>query len=173
MPSCDGAGAALGGREATPIAPANCGGVYFLDEGQAGLARASPPPRLESLELRPEVVPELGFTRRPFDPRLVRREFPALQEQVHGRPLIWLDNAATTQKPNAVIDRLSSFYRHEYSNIHRAAHAMAARATDAYEGAREKVRRFLHAAWRRWTTAARSSSRSTRSSSGRARASWR
>jgi cysteine desulfurase/selenocysteine lyase len=68
-----------------------------------------------------------------------------LQEPIHGRPLIWLDNAATTQKPNAVIDRLSSFYRHENSNIHRAAHTLAARATDAYEGAREKVRRFLNA----------------------------
>jgi cysteine desulfurase/selenocysteine lyase len=59
--------------------------------------------------------------------------------------LIWLDNAATTQKPQAVIDRLSYFYEHENSNIHRAAHALAARATDAYEGAREKVRRFLNA----------------------------
>jgi cysteine desulfurase/selenocysteine lyase len=59
--------------------------------------------------------------------------------------LIWLDNAATTQKPNAVIDRLSYFYRHENSNIHRAAHTLAARATDAYESAREKTRRFLNA----------------------------
>jgi len=71
--------------------------------------------------------------------------YAILQEQVHGRPLVWLDNAATTPKPNAVIDRLSSFYQHENSNIHRAAHTLAARATDAYEGAREKVRRFLNA----------------------------
>jgi len=119
---------------------------YFLDEAQTALTHAEPPPRIESLELSPEVlVPDLGFTSRPFDPRMVRRDFPILQEQVHGRPLVWLDNAATTQKPNAVIDRLSSFYRHEYSNIHRGAHALAARATDAYEAAREKVRRFLHA----------------------------
>ncbi len=119
---------------------------YFLDEGQTALTHAEPPPRIESLELSPEVLlPDLGFTSRPFDPRMVRRDFPILQEQVHGRPLVWLDNAATTQKPNAVIDRLSSFYRHEYSNIHRGAHALAARATDAYEAAREKVRRFLHA----------------------------
>ncbi|HXM41989.1 MAG TPA: family 2A encapsulin nanocompartment cargo protein cysteine desulfurase [Bryobacteraceae bacterium] len=76
---------------------------------------------------------------------MIRRDFPILQEQVHGRPLIWLDSAATTQKPNAVIDRLASFYRHENSNVHRAAHTLAARATDAYEGAREKVRRFLNA----------------------------
>ena len=87
----------------------------------------------------------MGLAARPFDPEAVRRDFPILQEQVHGRPLIWLDNATTTQKPNAVIDRLSEFYRHENSNIHRAAHTLAARATDAYESAREEVRRFLNA----------------------------
>ena len=76
----------------------------------------------------------------PFDVDQVRRDFPILQEHVNGRPLVWLDNAATTQKPQAVIDRLSYFYEHENSNIHRAAHELAARATDAYEGAREKVR---------------------------------
>ena len=59
---------------------------------------------------------------------------------MNGRQLVWLDNAATTQKPHAVIDRLAYFYEHENSNIHRAAHTLAARATDAYEGAREKVR---------------------------------
>ena len=75
----------------------------------------------------------------------MRRDFPILNERVNGRPLIWLDNAATTQKPQAVIDRLTYFYQHENSNIHRAAHELAARATDAYEGAREKVRRFLNA----------------------------
>src|SRR5580693_9698968 len=67
------------------------------------------------------------------------------QERVHGKPLIWLDNAATTQKPQAVIDRLVQFYSHENSNIHRAAHELAARATDAYEGARATVQRFLGA----------------------------
>jgi cysteine desulfurase / selenocysteine lyase len=80
-----------------------------------------------------------------FDSHALRREFPALAERVHGRPLVWLDNGATTQKPEAVIERLDYFYRHENSNIHRAAHEMAARATDAYEDAREKVARFLHA----------------------------
>ncbi len=82
---------------------------------------------------------------KPFDPYRVKRDFPILQQQVHGKPLIWLDNAATTQKPQAVIDRLSHFYEYENSNIHRAAHALAARATDVYEAAREKVRRFLKA----------------------------
>ncbi|RKR80409.1 cysteine desulfurase [Mucilaginibacter gracilis] len=82
----------------------------------------------------------------PFDVNLVRNDFPILQERVNGRPLIWLDNAATTQKPRQVIDRISYFYEHENSNIHRAAHELAARATDAYEGAREKVRAFINAA---------------------------
>ncbi|PPD41648.1 MAG: aminotransferase [Methylobacter sp.] len=80
-----------------------------------------------------------------FDVHAVRRDFPILQERVNGRPLIWLDNAATTQKPQCVIDRLGYFYQHENSNIHRAAHELAARATDAYEGARDTVARFLHA----------------------------
>jgi len=81
----------------------------------------------------------------PFDANLVRKDFPILRELVNGRPLIWFDNAATTQKPQAVIDRVSYFYTHENSNIHRAAHELAARATDAYEGARETVRRFINA----------------------------
>ncbi len=81
----------------------------------------------------------------PFDVNLVKKDFPILQERVNGRPLIWLDNAATTQKPKQVIDRISYFYEHENSNIHRAAHELAARATDAYEEAREKVRQFLNA----------------------------
>ncbi|MFC9847986.1 family 2A encapsulin nanocompartment cargo protein cysteine desulfurase [Streptomyces sp. NPDC127595] len=80
-----------------------------------------------------------------FDVRAVRRDFPILSELVNGRPLIWLDNAATTQKPQAVIDRLAEFYSRENSNIHRAAHELAARATDAYEGARKTVARFIGA----------------------------
>ena len=82
----------------------------------------------------------------PLDAALIKKDFPILQETVNGKPLIWLDNAATTQKPKLVIDRLSYFYEHENSNIHRAAHELAARATDAYEAAREKVRAFLNAA---------------------------
>jgi len=84
-------------------------------------------------------------TRTPFDPHAVRREFPILNERVNGKRLVWLDNAATTQKPQSVIDRISYFYEHENSNIHRAAHTLAARATDAYESARETVRRFIQA----------------------------
>jgi len=91
-------------------------------------------------------VPTLAQSAHPaFDVQAIRRDFPVLQERVNGRPLVWFDNAATTQKPQAVLDRLNWFYAHENSNIHRAAHEMAARATDAYEAARKKVARFLGA----------------------------
>ncbi|RKP49622.1 family 2A encapsulin nanocompartment cargo protein cysteine desulfurase [Pararobbsia silviterrae] len=80
-----------------------------------------------------------------FDVNAIRRDFPILQERVNGRQLVWFDNAATTHKPQCVIDRLAYFYAHENSNIHRAAHALAGRATDAYETARETVRRFIGA----------------------------
>ncbi|MDR6215324.1 family 2A encapsulin nanocompartment cargo protein cysteine desulfurase [Paracidovorax wautersii] len=81
----------------------------------------------------------------PFDVQAIRRDFPVLSERVNGRQLVWFDNAATTHKPKAVIDRISYFYAHENSNIHRAAHALAARATDAYEGARQRVKTFINA----------------------------
>jgi cysteine desulfurase/selenocysteine lyase len=80
-----------------------------------------------------------------FDVQAVRRDFPILRERVNGRQLVWFDNAATTQKPQSVIDRIAYFYEHENSNIHRAAHELAARATDAYEGARDRVKRFINA----------------------------
>jgi len=75
----------------------------------------------------------------------VRSDFPILREKVHGKPLAWFDNAATTQKPQAVIDALSHFYAHDNSNIHRGAHTLAARATDAYEHARQTIANFLGA----------------------------
>jgi cysteine desulfurase / selenocysteine lyase len=116
-----------------------------VDAEPAAPRPGSLPAGIESVEFRPDIVPYVERSNRPLDPRLIRRDFPILEERVNGRTLIWLDNAATTQKPNAVIDRLSYFYQHENSNIHRAAHALAARATDAYESAREKTRRFLNA----------------------------
>lgn len=94
----------------------------------------------------PHTVPALGAGAHPaFDVYAIRRDFPILRERVNGKPLVWFDNAATTHKPQVVIDRISHFYQHENSNIHRAAHALAARATDAYEDARETVRRFINA----------------------------
>jgi len=98
------------------------------------------------LNPRPEWPAYAGLPAAPYDVNQVRRDFPILREYVNGRPLVWLDNAATTQKPQSVIDRISHFYQHENSNVHRAAHELAARSTDAYEGARGKVRQFLNAA---------------------------
>jgi cysteine desulfurase/selenocysteine lyase len=89
--------------------------------------------------------PAPSFAHPQFDVNAVRRDFPILKERVNGHQLAWLDNAATTQKPQVVIDRLSYFYQHENSNIHRAAHELAARATDAYEKARNTVARFINA----------------------------
>jgi cysteine desulfurase / selenocysteine lyase len=86
-----------------------------------------------------------GMVKPAFEVDIIKKDFPILQERVNGRQIIWLDNAATTQKPRQVIDRISYFYEHENSNVHRAAHELAARATDAFEGAREKVRSFLNA----------------------------
>lgn len=97
--------------------------------------------------LHPHETPHIPQVQSPagFDVHAVRRDFPILSERVNGKPLIWLDNAATTQKPRQVIERITHFYEHENSNIHRAAHTLAARATDAYEHAREVVRRFINA----------------------------
>jgi cysteine desulfurase/selenocysteine lyase len=80
-----------------------------------------------------------------FDVEKVRRDFPALHQKVNGRDLIWFDNAATTHKPQSVIDAISLFYSRDNSNVNRAAHTLARRATNIYEGAREKVREFIGA----------------------------
>lgn len=114
-------------------AQTGAGQFYFLDPGSA--------PRLEKTAQASGQPQATGS----FDVNAVRRDFPILQERVNGKPLVWFDNAATTQKPRQVIERISHFYEHENSNIHRAAHELAARATDAYEGARSTVRRFLGA----------------------------
>jgi cysteine desulfurase/selenocysteine lyase len=76
----------------------------------------------------------------------VRADFPALQQQVNGRPLVYLDNAATTQKPQVVIDALSHFYEHDNANVHRGPPALSRRAPDVSDGARARVAKFIHAA---------------------------
>ncbi|MGA2321298.1 MAG: family 2A encapsulin nanocompartment cargo protein cysteine desulfurase [Solirubrobacteraceae bacterium] len=133
----------LGLAEAPRVRAADPTGLsyYFIDESLS-FARSQASAHGEALPTSAAT----GTSAHPaFDLDAVRRDFPVLGEQVHGRPLVWLDNAATTQKPEAVISRLDHFYRHENSNIHRAAHEMAARATDAYEAARDTVARFLQA----------------------------
>lgn len=119
-------------KKSAPAAPANSGGYYWAPSTsgvkQGGKSSGS-------------AQRERGF----FDVDVVRKDFPILQQKVNGKPLVWLDNAATTQKPQAMIDRIAKFYQEENSNVHRAAHELAARSTDAYEAAREKVRRFMGA----------------------------
>jgi cysteine desulfurase/selenocysteine lyase len=127
---------------------------YFIEELETKIpdlpAVVAKPGQLVQVQgIDPLFVPHASgrSVQRPsfFDVHTVRLDFPILQERVNGKPLIWFDNAATTQKPQAVIDRLVHFYSHENSNVHRAAHELAARSTDAYEAARDKVRRFLNA----------------------------
>ena len=81
----------------------------------------------------------------PYDVAAIRADFPILAERPYGKPLVYLDNAASAQKPRAVLDRLAHFYEHEYANVHRGLHYLANAATDAYEAARESVRRYLNA----------------------------
>ena len=80
-----------------------------------------------------------------FDVQKLRQDFPILNQRVHGKPLVYLDNAATTQKPQSVIDTMVRSYAEENANIHRGVHVLSERATRAYEEAREKVRGFLNA----------------------------
>ena len=113
----------------TPVSASSGSSFYFLDEIKSEGFNA----------------PALNSGHPAFDVLAVRRDFPILKERVNGHPLVWFDNAATTQKPQSVIDRVSYFYEHENSNIHRAAHELAARSTDAYEKARDTVAHFMNA----------------------------
>jgi cysteine desulfurase/selenocysteine lyase len=79
------------------------------------------------------------------DVERIRKDFPALHQEVHGHPLVYLDNAATTQKPQVVIDALSAYYSADNANVHRGVHLLSERATEAYEGARARIQRFINA----------------------------
>ncbi len=87
----------------------------------------------------------LGQALAPLDVLAVRRDFPILEQEIDGRPLVYLDNGATTQKPGAVIDAVAEFYRRDNANVHRGVHRLSQRATDAYEQARAKVQGLLNA----------------------------
>ncbi len=127
----------------TPDAGAPAFGNFL--ERTRPLDSAAKVPVVAPAVLQQDSLADLGLSSYSFDVEAIRRDFPILNEVVNGHRLIWLDNGATTQKPQSVIDRISYFYEHENSNVHRAAHELAARATDAYESAREKTRRFLNA----------------------------
>jgi cysteine desulfurase / selenocysteine lyase len=92
------------------------------------------------------VTPATSPAQARFDVKAVRDDFPILATRLYGKPLVYLDNAATTQKPQAVIDRLTRYYAHENANVHRGVHSLSERATEAYERARQTVCRFLNAA---------------------------
>jgi cysteine desulfurase/selenocysteine lyase len=83
--------------------------------------------------------------RRRYDVERIREDFPALHQKVHGKPLVYLDNGASAQKPRAVIDTISRFYANDYANVHRGVHTLGERATEAYELAREKTKNLLNA----------------------------
>ena len=121
----------LGISEAESVTPE----FYFL---RGGNPSGKSPASCQSYPKNSPPIPK-------FDVEGVRRDFPALHQLVNGKPLIWLDNAATTHKPQPVIDATSQFYGRDNSNIHRAAHALAARSTELFEAGREKVRKFLGA----------------------------
>jgi len=95
------------------------------------------------------VAPASGITAaaadRPIDVEAVRRDFPVLAREVHGKPLCYLDNAASSQRPHQVIDAISSYYEHSHANVHRGVHRLSQEATDLFEGARETLRRFINA----------------------------
>ena len=80
-----------------------------------------------------------------YDVAAIRAGFPILSRQVNGKPLVYLDNGASAQKPNRVLEAVSTAYAHEYSNVHRGLHTLSNIATDKYEAAREVIRRFLNA----------------------------
>ena len=90
-----------------------------------------------------------GHTAESLDVEEIRRDFPILHQQVNGHRLAYLDNAASYQRPQAVIDAVAHYYEHDHANVHRGVHTLSHRATDAYEGARDKVQRFINAASRR------------------------
>ncbi|WP_144393259.1 aminotransferase class V-fold PLP-dependent enzyme [Pleionea sediminis] len=100
----------------------------------------------------------LAENKKAIDFAAIRQDFPILHQEVHGQPLVYLDNAASTQKPNLVIDSIKHYYEHDHSNVHRGAHALSDRATAKFEHARENVQRFINAAkreeiiWTRGTT---------------------
>lgn len=130
---------------AAPAGPSAEPQFYFVDSVKLASGHVTPAKPHPRGEQAADVPVATAGQRQPFDVHAVRRDFPILKERVNGRQLVWFDNAATTHKPQSVIDRIAHFYEHENSNIHRAAHELAARATDAYEGARERVRKFINA----------------------------
>src|SRR4051812_21390444 len=100
---------------------------------------------MSALTIAPTEETQRRTGRPAFDVARVRADFPILQERVHGKPLVYLDNAASTQKPRRVIEAVSRYYEAAHANVHRGVHHLSRVATQAYEDARVKVQRFLGA----------------------------
>ncbi|HEY7378937.1 MAG TPA: aminotransferase class V-fold PLP-dependent enzyme, partial [Steroidobacteraceae bacterium] len=99
---------------------------------------------MNTVAKRAQLVPNADTT--PFDVERVRHDFPILSRQIAGHPLVYLDNAASSQRPQSVIDAEVHYYSEIHANVHRGVHTLSQLATEAYEGAREKVRSFINAA---------------------------
>src|SRR5437764_1087569 len=106
------------------------------------LIHEAPCPDLQEMFVAELLAPEAPS----FDVERVRADFPILRQTVRGKPLVYLDNAATSQKPQAVLDALQRYYTSQNANIHRGVHALSEQATEAHEAARRRVQRFLNAA---------------------------
>ena len=150
LPAANPAAPVLPGGPGTPAAglqaPSGGQGFYFIGRPpQNGMQAPLTAPGPAVTEPGALAIPGLPGAPHSYDVDAIRRDFPILAEHVNGHPLVWLDNAATTQKPQQVIDRLTRFYCHENSNVHRGAHELATRATEAYEDARASVAKFLGA----------------------------
>ena len=159
MPGVPHAAAALDGRQAEaarghtpPPLPLPLGGFDVpcptsdvSIHGGLRPGRNTAGPRFYFLDDQPQTTTGRPRTPSMFPVEDVRRDFPALHQSVRGRPLVWMDSAATTHKPQRVIDAVSDFYARDNSNVHRGAHTLAVRATEAYEGARETVQAWVGA----------------------------
>src|SRR5262249_15897281 len=110
--------------------------VCIHTNNPSGPNRQEQPPRARSIMLS---------NRPAYDLETVRRDFPILASRVHGHPLVYLDTAASAQKARAVTEAMTRFIEQDYANVHRGVHSLAERATEAYEGARARVQRFLNA----------------------------
>jgi cysteine desulfurase / selenocysteine lyase len=105
-------------------------------------------PTLQNYKSKQEAIKKMTAIQEKTLGDRVRDDFPILHQEVNGNPLIYFDNAASSQKPQAVLDALQHYYQQDNANVHRGAHTLSGRATDAYEGARDKVARFINAAFR-------------------------
>ncbi len=137
--------AARGLAPAHPAVPATPAEFYFLPAEPKSVPPVTVQPRLDSATGDPFAASRPVGPLTAFDVQAIRRDFPALHQTVNGRPLVWLDNAATTHKPKSVIDITTEYYSKHNSNIHCAAHTLAERSTDLFEGARDKLRDFIGA----------------------------